>query len=255
MKNDEDLRRHQLEAELIDRKERLVHLTRERANLINAIRTELGLSQAKLAELVGTSQQSIDRIEKGTTSHSRFIEPILNVLFQLTTSDDARDKIAAIREYTIHIHTSEEIVAIRSREMYERDDNTTTTSNIGSEFSPIYAINDGKLSAYKVEEIIRPYKFRNIYDLYGILVPDNKMSPAYLYDDTVLFNPNIPARPGNDVLMRQNTGLGYTFAFMAILNRIEDEHWIVSQHSGATETVHALSEWAAHVAVARFIRV
>lgn len=43
-------------------------------------RTDLGLSQARLAELANTTQQTIDRIERGETLHSRALPKILAIL-------------------------------------------------------------------------------------------------------------------------------------------------------------------------------
>lgn len=47
---------------------------------IRAKREALGWSQAKLAELAGTSQQTIDRIERGATEHSRAIPRVMDAL-------------------------------------------------------------------------------------------------------------------------------------------------------------------------------
>lgn len=44
---------------------------------LREIREELGLSQATVARAVGTTQQTIDRIEKGKVQHSRYIEKII----------------------------------------------------------------------------------------------------------------------------------------------------------------------------------
>jgi transcriptional regulator with XRE-family HTH domain len=54
----------------------------EQANVgdIRLARESLGWSQARLAELVGTTQQTVDRIEKGETTFSRYVEPIRRCL-------------------------------------------------------------------------------------------------------------------------------------------------------------------------------
>lgn len=44
---------------------------------IKTYRDELGLTQAAVAEAVGTSQQTVDRIERGAVEHSRYTLPIL----------------------------------------------------------------------------------------------------------------------------------------------------------------------------------
>lgn len=52
---------------------------------IRELREAVGLSQAALAEAVGTSQQTVDRIERGEVSHSRYTSPIrayLSALWQ-----------------------------------------------------------------------------------------------------------------------------------------------------------------------------
>lgn len=43
-------------------------------------RKRLGLSQAKLAEMVGASQQAVNRIENGETSRSQYLAAILDAL-------------------------------------------------------------------------------------------------------------------------------------------------------------------------------
>jgi len=42
-----------------------------------------GWSQAKVAEMLGTTQQTVDRIERGVTTHSRVLDPMRNLLVGL----------------------------------------------------------------------------------------------------------------------------------------------------------------------------
>ncbi|WP_431854332.1 helix-turn-helix domain-containing protein [Azospirillum sp.] len=47
---------------------------------LRAVREKANLSQAELAGRVGTSQQTIDKIERGLTKHPRFVVEIADAL-------------------------------------------------------------------------------------------------------------------------------------------------------------------------------
>lgn len=64
---------------------------------IRVAREAAGLSQAKLGEIAGANQQSVDRIERGAVSYSKHLPAILSVL-GLNVPADVPDKIARVRE-------------------------------------------------------------------------------------------------------------------------------------------------------------
>lgn len=66
---------------------------------IRLYREELGLPQSALAEAVGTSQQTVDRIERGLVEHSRFSLPIL---IWIEAEYDRRNLKADISELVAH---------------------------------------------------------------------------------------------------------------------------------------------------------
>lgn len=64
---------------------------------VRAGREALGISQAGLAQRVGTSQQTIDRIERGETTHSRYIVPIMSILEGLTQQHQLEDRLHGVQ--------------------------------------------------------------------------------------------------------------------------------------------------------------
>ena len=58
---------------------------------IKVLREHLGRSQASVAEAVGTTQQTVDRIERGAVSHSRYALPMLEWLEAIGSGQPDRD--------------------------------------------------------------------------------------------------------------------------------------------------------------------
>jgi len=101
-----------------------------------------------------------------------------------------------------------------------------------SETLPIYATKDAGegfmlLTQDILDRVSRPSILRWIDGAYGVLVPEDSMSPAYRAGDTAWINPVIAPLRGEDVLVcRPNPNSGEV-GLIAMLIDYDDEHWTV----------------------------
>lgn len=82
------------------------------ANKVKSEREALGWSQAKLAEAAGTTQQTVDRIERGLTAHSRAVPKIIEAFgkewyARSRTIDRIKGTLAKTRSYNSPVPTKE----------------------------------------------------------------------------------------------------------------------------------------------------
>lgn len=152
-------------------------------------REALGLSQAKLADMAGTSQQTLDRIERGAVKFSRTVPALLTAL-----NIDHR--------HTAHIHESFVAPKLRASDISrlsfgEKNENSP-------DIMPIYDSHSAEFGYYLGEVIQwtkRPDSLVNVINAYGILVIDDEMAPAFRRGDIALVHPFKPPQKGSDVLI------------------------------------------------------
>lgn len=196
---------------------RQIH-AQDRAERIRARRAELGMSQQALAEAVGTSQQTVDRIERGETLHSRHMEAIIKALHldeELELYLDRRaERETEAQEY------------LRSQPGKKR--------NVFPDFTPpklgkipvfrLTDMHDTELDSDPVEYIPTPHYLSMVLGAYALLVTQDSMIPVYRPGDIVLVNPNIPARPDNDVVARKRED-GHHFVHLATFLKQDAGGW------------------------------
>jgi phage repressor protein C with HTH and peptisase S24 domain len=144
---------------------------------IRAAREARGLSQAELAARVGTSQQTIDKIERGEVVHSRYLSRIREQL--------------AIEENPTH-HVPEAIPA--------------AVPLVGVRDLPVFGSVEGGggaviVSSEPVDFVRRPAPLAQVKDGYAILVSGESMVPAFEPGDTVLVHPHLPPVRDCDVVL------------------------------------------------------
>jgi transcriptional regulator with XRE-family HTH domain len=162
-----------------------------RGNAIRHKREALGWSQTFLGSLVGTTQQTVDRIERGQTTHSRALGPILahlgmNLESGLNSSGAPVDDIEAAIAPTIW-----------------RDMDPKTQNRL----LKVFGMQSGAeplASAKPVNFIERPYPLLNVDGAYGIVVEGIDMMPVFRPGDVILVNPHVPAWVNNDVYLPQS---------------------------------------------------
>jgi len=199
------------------------------AETIRKKREELNLSQAKLGELAGTNQQTIDRIENG--SHSRAIPRVLQVL-DLAPGAESAQATRIIPQATQRLHGGD---------------------------LPVYASARGGpgeilFSMDPIDYVGRPDPLANVRDGYAMWIVGDSMSPAFEQGDLALVNPHRPFRPGDDVLIYREWENELAAVVKRLIRAANDE-WQLEQFNPGKRFKLSRKEWPrCHVIVGKYSR-
>lgn len=196
-------------------------------------REQLGWGQGLLAEKVGTTQQTVWRIENGETTHSRFLPKILAVL-------DLSDTGATTTAET----------TIVPKQMHRASDRGDLPIYAAAEGGPGEMIRSYEPIDYKP----RPDPLLAVKDGYGMYIVGESMSPAFEQGDMALVNPHLPFRRGNDVLIFSNIDQEVAVIVKRLVKATPDL-WEVVQFNPAKTFTLRRSEWpGCHVIVGKYAR-
>jgi transcriptional regulator with XRE-family HTH domain len=211
------------------------------AAVVKRARASKGWSQPELARRVGTSQQTIDKIETGKVKHSSFL-PAIAVELGVPL-----ERVLRVR------HKSGRVVEIPGHALVSEDRDL-----------PVYAATPGDsgvqvLSSDPVEYVLRPAPLAKVRDGYGVIVADDSMAPEFGSGDIALVNPHLPPRAGDSCVFRTAGQDGNQQVCIKHLRKVTDKDWHVSEWSrengGKRDFALKRSEWTiAHVTIGNFYR-
>ena len=151
---------------------------------LKSAREWLGWTQAELANAVGTTQQTIDRIERGTVGHSRYLQPIAKALSLIETPVEA----PSLGQHGLIIDSPNPLKDRQSQ----------------SEILELFRVErEGVVSVKGIDRAYRPPPLVHVDGAYGVYVPDNAMAPAFMAGDLAFVNPHIPVKDGCTVFARK----------------------------------------------------
>lgn len=206
-------------------------------DLIRVAREERDMTQGDLARAVGTKQQTIDKIEKGTIKHSRFLHPIS---MELSIPYDRLTKVGR-RQNDLQTKNP-----ISDKEL--RSDRADLPVQVAAEGGPGEII----VSSDPVDYVQRPAPLANVRRAYGLIIVGQSMVPAYEPGDTALINPNLPTLGGHTYVFYA-VRPGEDRATIKWLVRASAEHWHVQQWNPKRQFKLSRREWAiAHRVVGRY---
>lgn len=168
-------------------------------------REQLGLTQTQLAERAGTSQQTVDRIESGTTKHSRALPSILEVL-----DIDAPERNM-----------------VRTRVVLEAIPH-------GPKTLPVFSSAQGgpgelQFSHDPIDYISRPEHLLGVKNGFAMYLVGDSMAPKYEQGDLILINPDIPYKINDFVLISRQLD-GQFAAIVKRLVQVRKDTWVVKQY-------------------------
>jgi transcriptional regulator with XRE-family HTH domain len=211
------------------------------AAIIKNARALKGISQPELARRVGTTQQTIDKIEQGKVKRSSFLAAIA---LELGVSLD--------RVLQLH-RNSGGVAAIPGHQLVSGDRDL-----------PVYAATQGEggvqvLSSDPVEYVLRPEPLARVRDGYGVIVADDSMSPEARSGDVALVNPHVPPRIGDTCVFRSPPRDGASIhSSIKHLRKVTERDWLVTEWNNDGERRdYSLkrSDWpVAHVTIGYFKR-
>ncbi len=155
---------------------------------IRVRRRELNLSQAQLAERVGVSQQTVNRIENGQVGASRWLKPLLDVLGM----DAPDDKVALLSPLP---STTPKPNASPPAPVSWSGDRLPMMGQVAGG-------DDGRfiLNGQKIMDVLAPPQLVGVPGAYGVFVHGTSMFPRYEPGEAVFVNPHIPVRTSNYVV-------------------------------------------------------
>lgn len=210
------------------------------AAIVKKARAMKGISQPELARRVGTSQQTIDKIESGKVQRSSYMAAIaLELGVPLDRVLKVPSKSNAVAHIPAHTLISE-----------EHD-------------LPVYAATQGDagvqvLSTDPVEYVLRPQPLARVRDGYGVIVADDSMWPEVQSGDISLVNPHLPPRVGDTCVFRSASKDGAQRSCIKHLRKVTDKDWHVTEwnrNGSKHEFVLKRADFpVAHVTIGHFRR-
>lgn len=172
--------------------------------LVKERREQAGLSQADLAALAKSSQQTIDRIERGETKHSRAFP---RVLAALKIENDPTFTELAVSEARLEDAISAEL---RDRfpdhvkaPGFQDHDSRADVNQLSVYTLEAHDELRYRFLPFAVDYLGRPEPLRRVRRGYAMLVPDDRNYPTLRAGDILLVNPHIPVRADNEAIITQ----------------------------------------------------
>lgn len=149
------------------------------ADKVRELREKKGWSQDELAERIGVSQVTIQKIESGKTKRTRFLNDLADILD--TTPDELRG-VVKVR----HSQPSQGAI-------FGDRDLPIVASVEGEEGSMIIHVDP-------IDLVVRPWYLKGVKNGYAVLVSGSSMEPAFFAGDLAIINPRMPAQKGKNFL-------------------------------------------------------
>jgi SOS-response transcriptional repressor LexA len=200
-----------------------------------------GLTQVQLAEMAGTTQQTINRLELGEVRDSSALEAIGRALNwpSLTESD-------GLPQATQPPSSSEEFVT---------SDALRRVLKVELSWLPVFsqgAPPSFLIDSEPVDEIRCPEPLIGVRGAYAIYLAENEMHPALHAGDLLLIHPHLPPRSGNEVLYRSADDR----SLVRTLVDIHPDRHTVRCWLSSIDTELDFADWPVrHVVVGKFSRV
>ncbi|WP_432344756.1 helix-turn-helix domain-containing protein [Shinella yambaruensis] len=205
---------------------------------IREARKARGLTQAEVAELAGTNQQTVDRIESGKTQRSKFYAKIAEVvglagMVNLVNPRDVKP-LRLDREGTPEQHRF--MIGLPQAGDY---------SGI-----PVFARGSGSL--YLTNILPRAFPVEMVEEAYALIVNERDMYPAVSPGDIVVANPHLPPQDGADVVVSYEIDARRVFRVRTLVDQ-DEENWRFKTWAPAhMETFPKLGSTLVHPIVVKF---
>jgi transcriptional regulator with XRE-family HTH domain len=183
--------------------------------IVREKREERGLSQAKLAQLIGIKQQSIDAIEKGETRKSKHLIDIATELDILPSALG----LPAAKPAPAGIEPVASPYGIRDFRIYT-----------AAEGGPGEILR----SPDPIDWWPRPVEVQHVKGAYGMYIVGESMVPEFEPGQVAVVNPNLPHVGGKSYIFYAEDEAGQARATVKRLRRATVDSWFVTQHNPPT---------------------
>lgn len=206
--------------------------------IIREKREAAGLSQTELAKRIGTNQQTIDKIEDGTTRQSGFLPAI---------------------SAELGINLEQLIPALKK----QPGRFIPGTDLVGREDLPVFGATEAGKGTFvvtnaPVDWIGRPAPLARVQDAYGLIVADSTMSPQFWPGNIALVHPFLPPLMAVACVFYQRAASDL-LSSIRFLRKFTIDEWHVTQWNPPfgeqKELILKRVEWpTCHVIVGSFTR-
>lgn len=205
---------------------------------IREARKARGLTQAEVAELAGTNQQTVDRIENGKTQRSKFYAKIAEVvgLAGMVSLVNPRDvkPLRLDREGTPEQHKF--VIGLPQT----------------GDYSGIPVFSRGSGSLHLTNIIPRGFPVEMNEEAYALIVNERDMYPAVSPGDIVVANPHLPPQDGADVALSYEIDGRRVFRIRTLVDHDETEWRFKTWNPSHVETFAKLASTQVHPIVVKF---
>lgn len=218
--------------------------------LIREAREKRDWSQRELGDKVGVSQVAIMKIEAGTTTRSKFLPRIAQVLgIPLHHLDSSLAQTG--------INHSAQVMAPPRNPQLQTIPNEQL---IGRHDLPVFSIVQGGrgalvLSSEPYTSIARPHILLGLKDAYGVLVKGNSMAREYNEGDIAYVDPHRHPKEGDPCIFQSHKDDGTVEAILKYLARspdASDDLWYVEQTNPPKKFTLKKADWQiCHVATGK----
>jgi transcriptional regulator with XRE-family HTH domain len=196
---------------------------------IRQAREAAGLTQAELAAHAQTSQQTVDRIERGVTSHSRAYNRVREALGLRPLTGGSLER-ADWREKASYLELPEHLPVFGFTRM----------------------ANLAEITAEPVRAVPRSYPLLDTKNGYGLLAFETDMRPAVNPGEIALFNPDLPPVPDQVVVVRREEAGRHLGMIRTLVDIVRSESWILRTWNSDEEITLKQADWpTAHVMVSK----
>ena len=189
-------------------------------------REAAALTQAALADLAGTSQPQIRRLETGERKFTR----------------EWAERLAP------HLGASAEALLFPTSQPRTEAIPLPIVDPIGARDFPVFSAAEGGsgvmvVSTDPIDIVPRPWFMREVRDGYAVLVVGESMEPVFEPGDMAIVNPRLPVMRGRDAIFTTSEQHGEFRAMIKRLVRWDDDHWYVRQYNEPREFALIREEW------------
>ena len=108
------------------------------------------------------------------------------------------------------------------------------------------------VTLHPVDWTVRPPSLLRVKEGYGLIVPDDTMSPEHRAGSICLVNPHLPPKVHESCVLRSLDAHGIQHAVIREYRGETDTHWKVAQHNPTKTFSLKKSDWICHKAVGNY---
>ncbi|MEY9717903.1 transcriptional regulator with XRE-family HTH domain [Sinorhizobium fredii] len=190
-----------------------------RGKAIREAREVLGWSQAQLAEKANTTQQTVDRLERGVVEHSRAYPKIASVL---GIPNEGFDPDRFNRQATL--------LQLESNESYKRFMEEGRAISLMSTEGRVPVLSVRNRSVKIVDAIARGFPVEHAEEAFAVRIFGQEMEPVLRPGDTVIANPIIPPLPGCELCLIRDEDV-----IVRTLLKESPDRWVLKAWNPAEE--------------------